>query len=307
MKNKDFWDITNKPQTKTKLKILSDYLLAWARILAKQSWCNEIYFIDCFAGRGKYHNEGIENSVLGSPLIALEVARIVKKKYGKILKCIFIEENKNVFSELKKFVEPYIKSDFEIELFNGDVNEKIDDIIPIISGRAPVFFFIDPPGISISREMLKKALSIPNVAKEFLINYICKGVERCYAFGKKCDDNLPIDIKKMAVSNLRRIQNFFGDDWKNLSSEEKENIKLYLNVVADHNIGISEKYKLGAKIIDICYNSGRNKYYLIFLSRNLGAKSIIEDIYIKIKLDGTLFQNLPKKEQDKMLQGQFDL
>lgn len=307
MKNKNFWDITNKPQTKTKLKILNDYLLAWAGILAKQRWCNKIYFVDCFAGRGKYYNEGIENSVPGSPLIALEVAKIVKEKYGKTLKCIFVEKNKNVFLELKKIIEPYVKNGFEIELFNGDINEKIDDIIPIISGRSPVFFFIDPAGISISREMLRKTLNIPNVAKEFLINYICKGVERCYAFGKKCDDDLPIDIKKMAISNLRLIQNFFGDDWKNLSNKERENIKIYLNVVANHNDGIPEKHKLGAKVIDICYNNGRNKYYLIFLSRNFGAKSIIEDIYKKIKLDGTLFQNLPKKERAKMLQGQFDL
>jgi three-Cys-motif partner protein len=307
MKNKNFWDITDKPQTKTKLKILNDYLSAWAKILARQSWCNEIYYIDCFAGRGKYNNDGVENSVIGSPLIALEVASIVKEKYGKTLKCIFIEADKKVFFELEKFVKPYVEKGFEIKLYNGDINEKIDDILPIISGRSPIFFFIDPDGISISREMLTKALNIPNVAKEFLINYICKGVERCWAFGKKCDDKLPIDIQKMAISNLRRIKTFFGDDWKKLTSEERENLRIYLNVVADHNDKKIEKHRLGAKIIDICYNSGRNKYYLIFLSRNLGAKGIIEDIYRKIKLDGTLFQNLPKKEQSKMLQGQFDL
>lgn len=307
MKNKNFWDITNKPQTKTKLKILNDYLLAWARILAKQDWCSEMYFVDCFAGRRRYHNEGKENSVLGSPLIALEIAMIVKEKYGKTLKCIFVEKDENVFSELEKFVGPYIKKGLEIKLFNGDINKKIDDIIPIISGRSPVFFFVDPDGISISREMLKKALGIPNVAKEFLINYICKGVERCFAFGKKCNDDLPIDIKKMAIGNLRRVQNFFGDDWKNLTSEEKENLRIYLNVFANYNDKNIEKYRLGAKTIDICCNNGRNKYYLIFLSRNFGAKSIIEDIYRKIKLDGTLFQNLPRKERDKMLQGQFDL
>ncbi|MCX6813391.1 MAG: three-Cys-motif partner protein TcmP [Candidatus Azambacteria bacterium] len=84
--NKDFWNITNKPQTKTKLKILEDYLHAWAKILAKQSWCHEMYFVDCFAGRGKYHNEGKEDSVLGSPLIALEVAKLVKEKYNKDIK-----------------------------------------------------------------------------------------------------------------------------------------------------------------------------------------------------------------------------
>jgi three-Cys-motif partner protein len=306
MKNKNFWDITNKPQTKTKLKILSGYLSAWARILANQYWCSEMYFIDCFAGRGKYHNEGRKNSVLGSPLISLEIAKIIKEKYNKKIKCIFVEKNKEIFLDLEKFVKPYIEEGFEIKLFNGDINDKIDEIIPIISGRSPVFFFVDPDGISISREMLNKALSIPNVAKEFLINYICKGVERCYAFGKKCDEDLPINIQKMAIGNLRRIQKFFGDDWKNLTDEEKENLKLYLNIFADYNDTVVEKHRLGAKIIDILYNHRRNKYYLIFLSRNAGAKSIIDDIFKKIKLDGTLFENLPKKERDKMFQGSFD-
>ncbi|MFA6307064.1 MAG: three-Cys-motif partner protein TcmP [Patescibacteria group bacterium] len=307
MNNKDFWDITNKPQTKTKLKILEDYLHAWAKILAKQSWCREMYFVDCFAGRGKYHNEGKEDSVLGSPLVALELAKLVKEKYNKDIKCIFIEEDKKIFSELEKFVKPYIDEGLNVEIFNDDINKKIDDVLTIIAGRAPVFFFIDPDGISISRAMLEKAFNIPNIAKEFLINYICKGVERCYAFGKKCDEELPIDIKKKAIGNLRRIQEFFGDDWKNLSSEEKENLKLYLNIVADHNDKVIEKYQLGAKTIDICYNKGRNKYYLIFLSRNTGAKGIIDDIYKKIKLDGTLFQSLSKKEKDKMFQGTFDI
>ncbi len=307
MQKKDFWDITNKTQTKTKLKILNDYLSAWAKILAAQKWCQEMYFIDCFVGRGKYNNEGVKNSVLGSPLIALEIAKLVKEKYNKDLKCIFVEKDKNAFQDLEKFVSPYIKRGFYVKCFNGDINKKIDDILPIISGKAPIFFFIDPAGINIYREMLVKMLNIPNVAKEFLINYICKGVERCLAFGKKCKKNLPIDIQKMAIGNLRRIQDFFGEDWKNLTSEEKENLKIYLNIFADYNDKVAKKYELGAKIIDICYNKGRNKYYLIFLSRNTGAKSIIEDIYKKVTLDGTLFQCLPKKEQDKMLQGSFDI
>jgi|GEM_PF-5568838 len=307
MLKKNFWDITNKPQTKTKLKILKDYVAAWAIILSKQSWCNEMYFIDCFAGRGKYNNEGIKDSVAGSPLIVLEIAKFVKEKYNKVLKCIFIEEDKQIYLDLEKFVAPYIKEGFDVKCINGDINKKIDDILPIISGRTPVFFFIDPEGINISRDMLVKMLSIPNVAKEFFINYICKGVERCFAFGKKCGEDLPIDIQKKAIGNLRRIQDFFGDDWKFLSDKEKGNLKVYLNIFADYNDKVVENHKLGAKVIDICYNKGRNKYYLIFLSRNKGAKSIIEDIFSKVKLDGTLFQSLPKKDKDKMLQGSFDI
>jgi len=265
-----------------------------------------MYYVDCFSGRGKYHNEGMNDSVLGSPLIALEAAKMVRVKYGKELKCVFIEKDKKVISDLGKFVAPHEKDGFDINLIQGSINEKIDEVIKIVAGRAPVFFFVDPAGISISRDMISKALGIPNVAKEFLINYICKGVERTYAFGKKCNDELPISVQKKAIGNLRRIQKFFGEDWENLTEDEKENLKLYLNIVADHNEDKPEKHQLGAKVIDICYNKGRSKYYLIFLSRNLGAKSIIDDIYTKIEVDGTLFQSLSRKEKSKMFQGKFD-
>jgi three-Cys-motif partner protein len=303
----NFWDITNKPQTKTKLKILGDYLSAWAKILANQSWCKEMYYVDCFAGRGKYHCDGKKDSVLGSPLMALEIARSIKEQKGKNLNCIFIEEDEQTFLELSKFIEPYRNQGLSVKILRGDINEKIDDVLGIISGRAPIFFFIDPAGINISREMLKKTLEIPNVAKEYLINYICKGVERCYALGKKCNEELPVHMHKMAIGNLRRIQDFFGDDWKLLSDKEKNNLKVYLNIFANHNDKVAEKHQLKAKVIDICYNKGRNKYYLIFLSRNTGAKGIIEDIFKKVKSEGTLFQNLPKREKDNMFQGTFDI
>ncbi len=307
MLSDNFWDISNKPQTKTKLIILKDYLSAWSKILCRQSWCRQLYYVDCFAGRGKYHNNGEADSELGSPLIALETAKAIKDKYGKDIRCIFVEEDKKVFSDLKNFVRPYIDYGLRVELINGDINEKIDDVLKRVSGHSPIFFFIDPNGINIRREMLKKSLGIPNVAKEFLINYISKGVERCYAFGKKAEEDLPIHIHKRAIGNLRRIKEFFGKDWESLTDKEKENLKVYLNIVADSNENAPERHKLGAKIIDICYNKGRNKYYLIFLSRNVNAKGIIEDIYMKVKNDGTLFSSLPRKQQRAMLQGKFDI
>ena len=73
------------------------------------------------------------------------------------------------------------------------------------------------------------------------------------------------------------------------------------------NKNSSPKNQLKAKVIDIYYNKNRNKYYLIFLSRNKRASKIIDDIYKKVKLDGTLFSILPTKEKEKMFQGKFDI
>lgn len=234
MTKNDFWDLTNKPQTKTKLKILKNYLSAWAIIFAKQKWCNSFYYVDCFAGRGKYHNDGKENIIDGSPLIALNIAKNILLKYGKEMRCIFVEEEPKNFRDLKKFCSAFNEDVPQFECIGGDINSKIKEALDLIPRGSPIFFFIDPSGIDIKRESMELMLNKNNI-KEFLINYIQKGVERCYAFGKKSEEDLPLDIHKKAVSNLRRIQDFFGSDWKCLSENQKNNLKLFLNPVLDYN------------------------------------------------------------------------
>jgi len=69
--NKNLWDISNRPSTKTKLEILGKVFNVWLTIWNKRDWVsNEWYVIDLFAGRGKYIDE--ENEVYGSPLIFLD-------------------------------------------------------------------------------------------------------------------------------------------------------------------------------------------------------------------------------------------
>ena len=305
MTKKDFWDLTNKPQTKIKLNILKDYLTAWAKIFAKQKWCREVYFIDCCAGRGKYCDQGKKDVIEGSPLIVLNIAKEIKAKCGLKMTCFFIEEDPGIFKELENFVNPF-KSEVELRTICGDINGKIVEILNQIPKRVPIFFFIDPAGINIKSETIKKMLEKPNI-KEFLITYIQKGVERCLGFGKKTSTVLPLDINKRAISNLIRIEDFFGLAWSDLSKDQKENLKKYLHVFIEYNRGVAEKYKLKSRTIDILYNLGRNKYYLIFISRNEKALKIIEDIFTKIKLNGTLFTTLPYKDRRRMFQGKFDI
>ncbi len=305
MAKNDFWDLTNKPQTKIKLNILKDYLSAWAIIFAKQAWCKKVCYVDCCAGRGKYHDQGQKDKIDGSPLVALNIAKDIKKKRGLDMTCFFIEKESKVFKELENFVKPF-EPEVKFETIEGDMNIKIDDVLNKISDKIPIFFFIDPEGIDIKRDSIRKMLEKPNI-KEFLITYIQKGVERCLGFGAKASTNLSININKKAISNLRKIEDFFGTDWEHLSKNQRENLKKYLDVFIEHNRGVDEKNKLKSRTIDILYNQGRNKYHLIFISRNDKALKIIEDIFTKIKLNGTLFTTLPYKARRRMFQGQFDI
>lgn len=306
MAKKDCRDLTNKPQTKTKLNILNDYLSAWAKIFANQKWCNSFYYIDCFAGPGKYHNNGKKNVLNGSPLIALNIAKSIEKKYKKEMICFFVEKDIKIFKTLQRFSAPFKRDGVNFTCEQGDINKIIDNVLEQIPDKAPIFFFIDPSGIDIQRDVLEKMLRKGNM-KEFLIIYIQKGVERCYAFGKRCNDSLPMHIHRRAVGNLKRVQDFFGADWQYITKDDQNNLKIYLNVIVQYNEKQFSKNRLKAKVIDIYYNKNRNKYFLIFLSRNKNANKIIEYIYTKVKLDGTLFNNLPAKDKKKMLQGRFDI
>ena len=77
MTKDDIWDIKNRQQTQIKLDILKKYLKAWAIIIG--SYFREAYFVDCFAGRGKYHFGDKKDSVSGSPLIGIETSLAVRK------------------------------------------------------------------------------------------------------------------------------------------------------------------------------------------------------------------------------------
>lgn len=305
--NENKWDLTYKSHTKIKLKILKDYLTAWAMIFANREYCKELYYVDCFAGRGKYDNQGQKNIIDGSPLVALNIAKNIKTKYRQNMTCFFVEKDQKTFMELQNFIKPFSK-EIKIHAEEGDTNKAIDGILAQIPDKrwAPVFFFIDPSGIDIKNESIEKMLGRSNI-KEFLITYIQKGVERCLGFGSKAEMLPALEIHGRAISNLKRVEDFFGTNWKNLTKNEKENLKRYLNVFVKYNKNVDESDKLKFRIIDVLYNQGRNKYYLIFASRNKTALEIIEFIYTKTKTDGTLFDVLSPSEKKRMFRGKFEV
>lgn len=190
----DFWDLSKRPYTKLKLKILSEYVDSWATILFKtasehKDWCgyHVLYYVDCYAGRGKYHDSEKSNSIDGSPLIALECAKRFNEKYKSKdvqMRCVFVEQNKKVADELATFCLPY-KDIVNFKLFGGvDFNEKADEILAETNYH-PAFFFVDPDGIKeLKKDSVEKIVN-RKCATDILLNYIKGGVERIVGLAKK--------------------------------------------------------------------------------------------------------------------------
>lgn len=145
----DLWDITKKEQTQIKLNILEQYLKQWAMIIGNNF--KEGYYVDCFAGRGKYHKNGIKNCVLGSPLIAQRVGlevQLKKQEKGKSFKfkIIAIEADKENIDDLRKFFDEHDpERKVNVKTKQGEFQTLLPDVMKTI-GTSPSFFFIDPYG-----------------------------------------------------------------------------------------------------------------------------------------------------------------
>lgn len=125
------------PWSKWKHAILQEYLKAMTAIL--RSW-GEIYFVDGFAGPGKY----VEDGSTGSPVLAAKHAHILAANNADYsLKCINVESVKSVFENLKESTKPYEEY---VENFYGEFGTFTSTIVERI-GYQPALFFLDPIGL----------------------------------------------------------------------------------------------------------------------------------------------------------------
>lgn len=118
----------------------------------KKKWDMRVY-IDLFAGPGKVRIRDNGRIVLGSPLIALDI----EDQYDAYIFC----EEKQV--NLDALIDRVGKkpSNSRIEYLHGDCNDKVDDILKILSeesrGKSMLSFcFIDPYSLKIKFDTLRK-------------------------------------------------------------------------------------------------------------------------------------------------------
>ena len=136
--------------SKIKHEILRKYLGAFVSITGR-SW-TDFYYIDGFAGRGKY-----SGGELGSPLHALKTIEKVlcNKKLNLNLdsvNCIFVEQNDNNYRHLCQNIDGFQGSELICtHKYNKSFDKAFVDILDDFKDglkENPSFFFIDPFGYS---------------------------------------------------------------------------------------------------------------------------------------------------------------
>lgn len=288
MTRNNIWDITNRQQTQIKLEILRKYLKAWAIVIG--SYFPTAYFVDCFAGRGRYHLGGQKDNVAGSPIIGLETSLEVKKIKQKKgisfdLKIIAIEPDKDNVKCLKKFAkEADPKSEIKWQLFESEFSTAISSILSKISD-APTFFFIDPYGIKgINKNTLDLIVNRKG-STEIFLNYMKMGVQRIKGQYKNITHKND-KIRIMAIKTISHMSNLFGDmSW--LGRNDKKLLTHFVKLV------FSKNYRFVLKF-DVPYPDRSGIIYsLLFATNYDSGEKIMKSIMTKKLLEGTLFEKCP--------------
>ena len=290
MINKKYWDLTNRPHTKLKLEIYKKYLKSWCTIFKKQKWAEEIFIIDCFAGRGNYDLKNEKGNVDGSPLIAVKIAKEFQEKFNAQkqknkqcfkIRCIFIENNKKNIDYLSNLLKPYF-TDIDIKIIKGDFNNVIKNVINNI-GNKPALFFVDPFGIKTLKKDSVQSIILKKGAKDILLNYIQEGVERIEGLAKKrFTEHKELTMKE--IKTIKNLYDFMGH-LKCIGKNEKVILKMYVEeVLKGNNVNVKNKDRLDVIAFGMPYPHKRDViYYLLFASRNKAAINIVRNVYASCK------------------------
>jgi three-Cys-motif partner protein len=286
----DIWDIKNRQQTQIKLDILRKYLKAWAIIIG--SHFPKAYFIDCFAGRGRYHWGEERDKIPGSPIIgietSLEVRKIKQKKNIDFdLNVIAIDSDRCSADTLRKFAkdaDPDSKT--KIEVIESDFDNALPGVLSKIS-IDPAFFFIDPYGI---KGVGKKSLDliVDRIGStEIFLNYMKMGVQRVKGQYKniKHEDE---KIRIRAIKTTAHMDTLFGDaSW--VDKTESELLKHFVGQT------FSKNYKFVLNFNVPYPDRSGTIYNLLFATNYDCGEKIMRDIMTARLFKGTLFEKCPFK------------
>jgi len=249
--------------TKVKHELLRKYLKGWISILG--GYHERICYFDCFAGRGEYTKNG--ETIEGSPIIALKLAKKMKKYYGEFL-ITLIEKDKDNFENLKQKIEEEGKEDkIHIYFYNASFSEVVGEIMEYLEEKNsqlyPSFFFIDPFGFSdVPSDLVAKILSYRKT--EIFFTFMARDINRF----------LNSEKHENALSML-----YWNDEWKKAIRErdrETALVKLYEKQLKEFG---NAKYILPFKV---CMDQIRQTvYYLIHASNHFKAYKLMKDIAYK--------------------------
>ena len=281
-----------KPWSRWKHQILDSYLPAMATILQSRK---TIYYVDGFAGPGRYTEDDTE----GSPLLAARHAeRLASSNSSYELKCLNVEADSEVFQNLQAST-----SDFDqfVHNYNGDFADFIENILKKIADR-PALFFLDPIGVKELAWSTLEPLFKRTELTELLVRFDAQTALRLTGKGehlhKTFNAILGENDSQYWKERLRQCGQSPAKKRDCLTQAYEEKIKSYFEYVTR---------------IPIKDSDNRIKYYLLFATRNLKGVQLMNDVLVAMNdlRDRTLDEERQKhnrlQQQDMFASSTQDL
>lgn len=269
-----------EPHTIAKISILRKYLYSWFQILGRTFRGKDIWFVDGFAGPGKY-----TNVPEGSPLAAIAASKQALSDAalswiaGKI-HLVFIEENEERFLVLQQQVQDIEKdSHVDFHLYN----EKFENGLKLLKSEfqapfttpIPFFVFIDPFGAKGAPFSLVSDI-LQSKSSEVLINLDADGIARIFL------------AEKSAGSETILNEIFGNDKWRSVlvRGESFEfTCRRVLELYKDNLRSIS-----GINYVfpfEMRANSSGSNYFLLFASRHSKGLEKMKESMKALDQDGS--------------------
>jgi three-Cys-motif partner protein len=156
--------------------ILKGYLPLFVNKLGR--FQNHVYFIDGFAGPGKY-DDGQKGSALISADIALNP---LTKGSHDALRCINVEKNLAIFAKLEETTSEHVKRGL-VENIQGEFEKQLPSILKKID-RNTALFFIDPFGTGGATSSILKQIAERKGITEVLVRFDDSRLKRLICFNK---------------------------------------------------------------------------------------------------------------------------
>ncbi|WP_197081350.1 three-Cys-motif partner protein TcmP [Chromobacterium sp. LK1] len=284
------YDWENPPEleahSKVKHEILRDYIVEYIKVYGKNPHVPKLpmYFIDGFAGGGKYWFQRPSQIVSGSPFIMMEACvegeTYVNKErttnpFQVFGQYFFIDKDKDAHYGLRKNIEnshfaPWLNQG-RIQLIKSTFNQAIETIIQRIetaNPKARALFLLDQYGYNqISVGMINKILSrlpfseiILNFNVDSLINYIS-------------EKNIDSFIEKTQFS-LDHLRGRVEQLWEKGDEDNRRQILqkyFYEAITRDCGAGYYESFFIKNP-------HGYGLYWLIHMSRQPTARHVMNEI-----------------------------
>ena len=179
-----------REQALIKHTILKEYLGKLTNILAVNQPVFEFTYVDCFAGPWQANESEMASTSIAISLQVLQLCKqAVERRPGRraVIRALYVEESKDAYSALKKYLDENTPSGIETDSIHGEFVESRQKILDWVGLRGNAFFFIDPKGwTEVKVNTLAPLLARPR--SEFVINFMYEFVRRTLGMDKKASE-----------------------------------------------------------------------------------------------------------------------